>query len=785
MKSTLSRFQSTLLAIVATVVFSLTFTLVGPACHAGESPSGLLLPPDGSPGIQVSVSSISDTIFQYYFDQILEYTVSATNLNSDLVLTVETFSPVSGPPITISLTRESGYGEQISIVPEDGTVDNTTIYVKGYNMEPDPPYFLGAITHSSTGAQDVVVPVDILVGIPPVGPTPVATIGNVISLPESSVLIPIHVTDFEYIGYATYVIVFNPQVMTFSDITNSYFGNMVYFDLGELISPTEQELEISIGYSFEGRLIVPDGEKLFDMVFTYHEGCSGINFVEGFYLTPWDPYGRWFIYEPFGDFFINGSVGPPPLPPVISVSLANNSSVTYNQMVTPPTPYQVSATNLTNDLVIDVTALSGFPEGCQSEISLLPNQAFSAQLVISPVNGMIDTTIYIMPNYGTPFYASCNLIHSSNNAETIIRRVTIENIFSYHFAPVVTIPDVHAIPGSLINIPVMVESFEDAGVGYYTIEFDPTVLTYSGLENVYPGLIVENCPDCNDPDYCLYQTDKICSEVTGIDPTHSRINIHYYHEAISPGMLVIPDGVTLFELTFNYSVGYSALTFTNGNYLYCGNGIPTDPVIINEPFENYYFNGSVGPFPKTVSLELNLEGLYRTADGIMTQAQGRAFPEGIADEITIGLAHSSPPHAMEFETAPLPLNRNGICTFEIPGTLNGNHYVVIKHRNSVETWSANPVDFSGNAISCNFTTSAESVFGNNLKQSGNKYCIYSGDINQDGIVDTGDITLLDNDASSFSEGYIVTDLNGDGNADTGDMTIIDNNASEFAGTVRP
>ncbi|MBK6345547.1 MAG: hypothetical protein IPF68_06335 [Bacteroidales bacterium] len=213
--------------------------------------------------------------------------------------------------------------------------------------------------------------------------------------------------------------------------------------------------------------------------------------------------------------------------------------------------------------------------------------------------------------------------------------------------------------------------------------------------------------------------------------------------------------------------------------------IPTDPVIINEPFENYYFNGSVGPFPKTVSLELYLEGLYKTTDGLMTQAQGRAFPEGIADEITIGLAQSSPPYAIQFVTGPIPLNRNGLCTFEIPGTLNGNHYVVIRHRNSVETWSANPIDFTGNALSYNFTASPESVFGNNLKQSGNKYCIYSGDINQDGTVDTGDITLLDNDASSFSEGYIVTDLNGDGYADTGDMTIIDNNASGFVGTAKP
>ncbi|MBK6964712.1 MAG: hypothetical protein IPH20_12420 [Bacteroidales bacterium] len=66
-----------------------------------------------------------------------------------------------------------------------------------------------------------------------------------------------------------------------------------------------------------------------------------------------------------------------------------------------------------------------------------------------------------------------------------------------------------------------------------------------------------------------------------------------------------------------------------------------------------------------------------------------------------------------------------------------------------------------------------------------QYTIYSGDVNQDGIVDTGDITPVDNDAANYAAGYLVSDVNGDGITDTADMTIVDNNAAGYVGSVTP
>ncbi|MBI5728119.1 MAG: T9SS type A sorting domain-containing protein, partial [Ignavibacteriales bacterium] len=74
---------------------------------------------------------------------------------------------------------------------------------------------------------------------------------------------------------------------------------------------------------------------------------------------------------------------------------------------------------------------------------------------------------------------------------------------------------------------------------------------------------------------------------------------------------------------------------------------------------------------------------------------------------------------------------------------------------------------------------------NNLKQKGSRWCLYSGDANQDGIVDFGDLTLIDNDSYNFMSGYLVTDVNGDQYVDFGDLTICDNNSYNFVQVMKP
>jgi hypothetical protein len=66
-----------------------------------------------------------------------------------------------------------------------------------------------------------------------------------------------------------------------------------------------------------------------------------------------------------------------------------------------------------------------------------------------------------------------------------------------------------------------------------------------------------------------------------------------------------------------------------------------------------------------------------------------------------------------------------------------------------------------------------------------KYAVYSGDTNQDGTVDATDVSAIDNDASNFVGGYVVTDLTGDNFVDGTDFAIADNNAANFVSAVTP
>ena len=72
-----------------------------------------------------------------------------------------------------------------------------------------------------------------------------------------------------------------------------------------------------------------------------------------------------------------------------------------------------------------------------------------------------------------------------------------------------------------------------------------------------------------------------------------------------------------------------------------------------------------------------------------------------------------------------------------------------------------------------------------MVQKGVKYCLYSGDVNQDGTVDLTDGSLIDNEAFNFASGYLPTDVNGDRVTDLDDAVFADNNGLNFVGVIRP
>ena len=132
---------------------------------------------------------------------------------------------------------------------------------------------------------------------------------------------------------------------------------------------------------------------------------------------------------------------------------------------------------------------------------------------------------------------------------------------------------------------------------------------------------------------------------------------------------------------------------------------------------------------------------------------------------------------------------DGTAQLVIPaGTLaaGSSQYIVVTHRNAIQTWSALPVSINGNTT-YDFTTSSSQAYGDNMFEiSTGIFAFFSGDVSpQDGVVDILDQGNIDNDSFNFAGGYLPTDINGDGVVDILDQGICDNNAFNFIGSAAP
>jgi hypothetical protein len=190
---------------------------------------------------------------------------------------------------------------------------------------------------------------------------------------------------------------------------------------------------------------------------------------------------------------------------------------------------------------------------------------------------------------------------------------------------------------------------------------------------------------------------------------------------------------------------------------------------------------------KTLNLAMFIQGLY-SGNGLMRMsmdASGPRWGEGIADKITVELHEINNYNNVIYSESNVNLGTNGTATITLPSAYNGTYYLTVKHRNSIETVSMNPVSFESALVNYDFDLQTKAYGNNLLMMTDGRWVIYSGDVNQDGYIDSNDITIVINDAITFGSGYIASDVNGDGLIDSGDMNIIDNNAAGFVTKATP
>ena len=196
-------------------------------------------------------------------------------------------------------------------------------------------------------------------------------------------------------------------------------------------------------------------------------------------------------------------------------------------------------------------------------------------------------------------------------------------------------------------------------------------------------------------------------------------------------------------------------------------------------------NFTVGAATANLSLQVLLQGMY-IGSGQMIAAINPSANPNACDTITVSLAAATSPYAILYSNKDT-INLSGLGVFTFPGAVIGSsYYIVVRHRNSLETWSAAPVSFSSSNISYNFQNSAAQAYGSNQASlGGGKFGLHSGDTNQDDLIEASDYSAVENAVQSFLFGYVATDLNGDQLVEASDYSLVENNSLLFLFTAAP
>jgi hypothetical protein len=181
---------------------------------------------------------------------------------------------------------------------------------------------------------------------------------------------------------------------------------------------------------------------------------------------------------------------------------------------------------------------------------------------------------------------------------------------------------------------------------------------------------------------------------------------------------------------------------TNQNYWWRVAGITTTGT---GPFGTAFKFKTLTP-SLSLNLKVYLEGFW----------DGAAH---VSDTVTVYLANPTTPFAF-VDTAKVVLSATGTASMNFNRVTTGSYYVVVNHRNHLETWSKLAQSFvGGTPLSYDFTTAATQAFGDNMKQVGSVWVLYGGDANRDGSIDALDVVFVVNQFGT--QGYLQADFNGD------------------------
>lgn len=179
------------------------------------------------------------------------------------------------------------------------------------------------------------------------------------------------------------------------------------------------------------------------------------------------------------------------------------------------------------------------------------------------------------------------------------------------------------------------------------------------------------------------------------------------------------------------------------------------------------------PLDYALRVKVFIEGMYSASTHSMAPLLNPN--DTLSDTITVEL--TSPVTKLAMYTSKGVLSTTGTANILFPQpALGQSYYIVVKHRNSLQTWSAGTFAFNSPDTIYDFTTAASMAFGNRqIQLEPGVFGIHTGDLNQDGVINFTDIIVQDNSvAAGIQVGYQTGDINGDGIVESADYSWIEN-----------
>ena len=179
-------------------------------------------------------------------------------------------------------------------------------------------------------------------------------------------------------------------------------------------------------------------------------------------------------------------------------------------------------------------------------------------------------------------------------------------------------------------------------------------------------------------------------------------------------------------------------------------------------------------------IKAGMEGFYNSGTNSLNKS----------DTVKAYLRNTSSPFSITDSSEAIIDSVSMEGNFKFNNTGPGNYYIVLKHRNCIETWSSSGgISYDPMKInSYDFTSSDMQAYGNNqilVDNSPVKYAMFSGDVNNDGSVELTDLIEVYTAAVSFTSGDILHDLNGDNTVNLNDVIVCYNSVSSFVSVIKP